>query len=199
MVSEVLPFVVLRECMTFMHNWMNALLKTDQGKKGHLSPVACGILYVSYFHQVRMKDVSERFHISKSTATDYVNNLEKKGYVKRVRGENDRRDIYIVPDWAGEQWILERETDVFAFLEKRMSVFSPDERETFVRLLAKFTGYGEGEEHGDVLMKSVAEAAKPSGLECRKINGRYERVEDMVIRVYGDNEKDTGRHGLLED
>ena len=196
--SETLPVVVVRECMTFIHNWMNALLRTDQGRKGGLSPVACGILYMSYFHKVRMKEISENFQISKSTATDYVNNLEKRGYVKRVRGEDDRRDIYIIPDWAGEKWILERETDVFAFLEKRLSVLSYDEREIFVNLLAKFTGYGDGEGHGEVMMKTVTEAAKPSGLKCRKINGRYERVEDMVRRVYGERKENSGADGQPE-
>lgn len=183
--SDVSALVTLRECMTFVHTWMNVLLQTDMGKKSVLSPVACGILYVAYFHEIKMKDVSERFQISKSTATDYINNLEKRGFVKRVRGEEDRRDIYIIPDRAGERWILERETDVFSFLKKRLSVLDKSEQETFVRLLAKFTGYGDGSEHEKSLFEIVGEAKVPCGEICMEENERFERVEMMVKRVYG--------------
>lgn len=183
--SDISALVTLRECMTFVHTWMNVLMQTDMGKKSVLSPVASGILYVAYFHEIKMSDISERFHISKSTATDYINNLEKRGFVKRVRGEEDRRDIYIIPDRAGERWILKRETEVFSFLKKRLSVLDEDEQETFVRLLAKFTGYGDGRDHEKSLFEIVGEAKVSCGEECRDENEKSERVEMMVKRVYG--------------
>ncbi|MBN2734868.1 MAG: MarR family transcriptional regulator [Methanomicrobiaceae archaeon] len=183
--DKMLPIVALRECTVFIHTWMSVLLRTEMGKKGMFSPVALGILYMAYFHKIRMKDISERFNVSASTATDYVNNLEKNGFVKRVRGEDDRRDIYIVPEKKGEKWILERETEIFSFLDKRLAVLEPSEQKTFLSLLAKFTGYGDGKDHDILLMNMVNEAAKEGTAAAEKEGGGYERVEEMVKRVYG--------------
>ena len=45
---------------------------------------------------LRMKDLAERILYSKSGFTNVVDRMEKEGFVKRVRPENDRRSILVV-------------------------------------------------------------------------------------------------------
>lgn len=186
--------VALRECMVFVHSWMSALTGTDRGKKSSLSPVALGILYMSYFHRIKMGDVAGRFSISRSTATDYVDNLEKKGYVRRVKDESDRRDIFIVPDKEGERWILETETRIFSFLNRRLGVLSASEQETFIKLLSKFTGYGDGKDHDLVLMETIKDACRNEPLPISDESGEYENVCDMVRRLYADDKMSSDKN-----
>ena len=52
---------------------------------------------------VRMKDLAERILYSKSGLTNVVDRMEKEGFVKRVRPENDRRSILVVLTDAGRK------------------------------------------------------------------------------------------------
>ena len=45
---------------------------------------------------LRMNELAERILYSKSGLTRVVDRLERDGYVKRVRPENDRRSIFVV-------------------------------------------------------------------------------------------------------
>lgn len=53
--------------------------------------------------RIRMTDISQRMMVSKPAATQMVERLVEKGYVERVRDENDRRVVYIQPSPAGEK------------------------------------------------------------------------------------------------
>jgi DNA-binding MarR family transcriptional regulator len=52
---------------------------------------------------LRMKDLAERILYSKSGFTNVVDRMEKEGFVKRVRPENDRRSILVVLTDAGRE------------------------------------------------------------------------------------------------
>ena len=45
---------------------------------------------------VRMNELAERILYSKSGLTRVVDGLERRGYVRRVRPQNDRRSIFVV-------------------------------------------------------------------------------------------------------
>jgi DNA-binding MarR family transcriptional regulator len=52
---------------------------------------------------LRMKDLAERILYSKSGFTNVVDRMEKEGFVKRVRPENDRRSILVVLTDTGHE------------------------------------------------------------------------------------------------
>ena len=56
---------------------------------------------------LRMKDLAERILYSKSGFTNVVDRMEKEGFVKRVRPENDRRSILVVLTDTGREKMLE--------------------------------------------------------------------------------------------
>ncbi|MCD1294937.1 hypothetical protein CUJ83_07995 [Methanocella sp. CWC-04] len=130
----------LRKCMALVHMGTNKAYGVRKGRKNELSSIAISILYTSYFMRIRMQDISRLYSISKSTVTDYVNNLENRGYVQRTRGENDRRDVYVEPAERGLEWVADNEKRMLAYMEKCTSRLTREEQEKFVELFSKFVG-----------------------------------------------------------
>lgn len=137
------PIAALRECMMLVQTGMNAIMGIDRGRRGELSPITAGILYLSSVQKTRMGDVARVFEVSGSTATGYIDSLERQGYVRREQGEEDRRDIYIVPAPRGERWIMETEARVFAMADVWLGRLHPTQRLQFIEWFSKFTGYDE--------------------------------------------------------
>jgi len=137
------PIVSLRKSVALMHIALNRIMGVDRGKKGGLSPMALSIVYLSYYKEIKMSDISNTFGICKSTATDYVDNLEKKGYISRMKGDSDKRDIFLVPTEMGKQWVLQREQQAFAYLQECLSRLTAQEQDQFVHLFFKFVGNDE--------------------------------------------------------
>ena len=97
--------VHLRRYMSLVHVSMNVAYGYNLGKKSELSPAGVYIVYHCHFYRLRMKDMAKMNNVSKSSVTESIDTLEKKGYVKRVRGEKDRRDIYIEPTEKANEWV----------------------------------------------------------------------------------------------
>ena len=59
---------------------------------------------------LRMNELAERILYSKSGFTRVVDRLEEEGLVRRVRPENDRRSILVVPTDAGRKLLDQART-----------------------------------------------------------------------------------------
>lgn len=132
--------VLLRRQMSLVQVSMNRAFGFDLGKKGDLSQVGGFIVYQCHFYRLRMKDLAAANKVSKSTMTQYVDSLEKKGYVRRVRGEKDRRDIYIEPTEKANAWVRETERKIFSYIQGCFSRLAPEEQTQFIELFNKFVG-----------------------------------------------------------
>lgn len=111
-----------------------------KGRKNDLTPVAALIIYLSVVTRLRMQDIARMFDVSRSTVTDYVDYLEKKGYVKRVRGEDDKRDVFIKPTGKGKEWVTRIDHKTLDYANDGMSRLTQEEQQAFLRLLTKFVG-----------------------------------------------------------
>jgi DNA-binding MarR family transcriptional regulator len=128
----------IRHSLSLIHGAISDILGLQKGKKSDLSPVAISILYNASTKKLQVGDITRIYDIKKSTASGYVDNLEKKGYVKRMKSEDDRRNTYIVPTEKGKKWILAKENKLAVYIEKRMKRLKPEEQERFVELLERF-------------------------------------------------------------
>lgn len=161
--------IKLRKSMALLNLAMNRLSGIDRGKKSELSPMAVSILYLSYFKKIRMNDIARINNITKSTATDYIDNLENKGYISRARSESDRRDIFIIPTGKGRQWILNNEERIFAYMRERLSCLTDEEQDLFIRLFFKFAGNDDALPYDaimEALMKRPLSGEIAEDLEC---------------------------------
>jgi DNA-binding MarR family transcriptional regulator len=104
-----------------------------------LAPSYGNILTVLYDNEgsLRIKDIGDLLGKEKSTMTTLINNLEKHGYVEKVRDENDRRNTYVrLTDKARR---IENEFNEIsaAVQERAYNNFSKDEKDELLRLLKK--------------------------------------------------------------
>ena len=132
-----------RKAISLIHGAISETLGLQKGRKSELSPVALSMLYTVTMKKARMNDVAEAYGIRKSTASRHIDNLEKKGLVRRSRDEADRRIIYVVPTAKGKSLIAENEKKLAKYVEKGMARLRPAEQEKLVELLVKFTGADE--------------------------------------------------------
>ena len=129
----------LQQALTLIHQTISNILGLQKGRKSDLSPIAISILYNSYSRKLKVTDIARLCDIRKSTASGYVDNLEKKGYVKRVKDKKNRRNTYVFPTAKGEKWIFSKEKALSNYVEKQMAKLTVNEQKEFVNLLTKFT------------------------------------------------------------
>lgn len=108
------------------------------GRKGEITFVASIIVLMASRKKLHMKEVAEVLDVSNSTVTDYVDYLENKEFVHRVRSDKDRREVFIELTDKGKGWIARNKQITLDYIDERMLRLSPEERATFVSLLARF-------------------------------------------------------------
>jgi Transcriptional regulators len=173
--------VLLRRQMSLVQVSMNRAFGFDLGKKGDLSQVGAFILYQCHFFRLRMKDLAAANKVSKSTMTQYVDSLEKKGYVRRVRGEKDRRDIYIEPTEKAKAWVAETEKKIFTHVAICLARLTPEEQAQFIPLFDKFVGNPGSGSYDRLFEQAIKNDFNPgkgeSDLKALEKNGKLLRRE----------------------
>ena len=120
---------------------MCEITELSKGKKSDLSLISMTIIRDAIMEKISIGDVVRRNGISYGTATECVINLEKKGYVSRVKSEADGRSVHVVPTKKALEWFDEMENRTHKYVLNGFSRLSPKEQETLVDLLARFTGF----------------------------------------------------------
>lgn len=133
----------------------NRAFGIEPGIKSDISPVESFIIYRCNFFKVNMKDLQKANKVAKSTTSHYIDMLEKKGYVIRVKDEEDKRNVIVVPTAKAKAWITETEEKVFDYVEGGMSRLTPEEQDKFIELFSKFVGEKESTSAKNI-MKSIS-------------------------------------------
>jgi DNA-binding MarR family transcriptional regulator len=128
----------LQHALNLIHETISRLLGLQKGKKSDLSPIATAILYQACTRKLQVTDISTTFDIKKSTASGYVDNLEKKGYVERQKEKANRRNTYVVPTEKGKRLVQTNEQVLADYIKKHMTNLTPQEQHQFIVLLSKF-------------------------------------------------------------
>lgn len=108
-----------RKDLTVMHGWILGYLYENQGK------------------EIFQKDIEAEFAIGRSTVTNVLNLMEKKGYLVRQSVEQDARLKKITLTSAGERMHLET-VEIIEVLDKRTkSGISQQELQGFFDVIEK--------------------------------------------------------------
>lgn len=105
--------------LTIMHGWIIAYLYNNQDK------------------DIFQKNLEREFSISRSSVTNILQLMEKKGYIKRVSVENDARLKKIVLTDEGKSTKSSIDKTIISIEHEIDSVFSPEEKQTFLFLIRK--------------------------------------------------------------
>jgi len=146
----------LRLYLSVIQAATNKAFGIGPGLRSDLSANESFIIYRCNFYDVNMKDIAHATDVVKSTVSYYIDVLEKKGYVRRVRGEKDKRDVFVVPTEKAKTWIAATEQKVFEYVAEGISRLTLVEREQFVTLLSKFVGETESMPY-EKIMRSIRE------------------------------------------
>lgn len=105
--------------VTIMHGWI------------------MGYLYINQDEDIYQKDIETKFEISRSTVTNILQLMEKKGYLTRTTGSHDARLKKIELTELGIKTHLDTVAVMDSFHEAMESNVTEEERETFLRVIAK--------------------------------------------------------------
>lgn len=86
---------VVRQIFMIQKNLMKNSIKAME--KDNLTRTEIAILFMVRREPLKATELAEKIGISASTLTGVVDRLVERGYVKRIRDENDRRVTFIVP------------------------------------------------------------------------------------------------------
>jgi DNA-binding MarR family transcriptional regulator len=148
------PDIVRMEKSVVLLQIISESIMIGSTRKDGLSQTYAGILYLSYWWKMKMQDIARISGVTKSTATHYIDYLEKKGLVRRVHDLDDRRDINIELTDAGRQWVEANHNRMIDYLKECESRFTKDEWKTMISLLARLVG-GLDERPYDVLIEEA--------------------------------------------
>ena len=124
-------------------------------RESGLSQIYASILYCSYWWKMKMQDIARINGATKSTATHYIDYLEKKGFVRRVRDEGDRRDVYVELTEKGREWVQTNTNKMMQYLQERQSGFTPEEWSTLIRLISRLAGMTDEVSYDELLQKAI--------------------------------------------
>ena len=97
-----------------------------------------GVLDILFHHRpLPLGQIAEKILKSEGNMTTVVDNLERRGWVKRERNERDRRVVTLLLSEAGRQVIEEVLPQHIQAIVEEMSILTQEELETLSRLCRK--------------------------------------------------------------
>lgn len=83
-----------------------------------------------------MSEIAQELLINVSTLSIAINKLEKKGYVRRIKNESDRRVVRIVLSEKGKRALSEHENFYYDIIREISSDMSEPEKREYIRMLS---------------------------------------------------------------
>ncbi|WP_407270261.1 MarR family winged helix-turn-helix transcriptional regulator [Radiobacillus sp. PE A8.2] len=110
------------------HRWREAF------KEYELTPPQMMIMFMlSEEEQLRISDISKKMSLANSTVSGIIDRLEKQGYVNRLRSEEDKRVVYIVPSVQVKELHESMRNMVTTFLGDLVDESSEAEKQQIVK------------------------------------------------------------------
>lgn len=96
-----------------------------------------GFLYRNRDRNICQRDIEDQFCIAKSTVTNILKLMEKKGYVIRVSGEHDARTKVLHLTAEGEEVHRKTIAKIHSLHDMIENGITDEERECFYRIIGK--------------------------------------------------------------
>ncbi len=126
----------LNELTYEMNNFIKKHYRRFDKDAQKLSDIEREILQHMYYQpEISLKDVSAHLDVPGSTLTSALDRLEKKGLMKRVKKEDDKRSYKLVPTDAGADMLERKDVLHERVFTDILSVLSIEEQSQFVELM----------------------------------------------------------------
>ncbi len=139
---------------------------TREGRSGEMA-----VMGVVAFHQVetgegiRITEIANQLKIAPPTVTQFINNLEKAGWVERRMAPRDRRSVLVFLTEAGKSQHEAFEAHMDEMFRKLAAHLGQEDTDHLVRLLDKVFFYFEDHirNHANECPQRPGEAGTPGG------------------------------------
>jgi DNA-binding MarR family transcriptional regulator len=112
--------------------------ETYQQASTNLLPQDMYLLERLYFKgDGRVLEIAKKFNIAPSTLTGIINRLEKQGYIERIRGQEDRKQVLIKITKEGKEVVDNHINEDKTFCNNFFGGLENQDRENFKELLEK--------------------------------------------------------------
>lgn len=114
----------------FPEEWINLDLKFSKSE-------IFALLFLDKRHEVTMTELVEYINSPMSTATGIVDRLVRNGYVKRDRGETDRRIVILKLTEEGNRFIKNLKDIISQYLDMVLNDLTEEEKEFLAHIVIK--------------------------------------------------------------
>jgi DNA-binding MarR family transcriptional regulator len=119
---------------------LRAVYQFERSKVAHFGLTYEGIYLLQYLRRkspARMGDIAEEMKIPVSTATRVVDRLQKKNLLSRCKDPNDKRNILVSLENAGDKIVQDVENHTFQVLTQNLADFKEEDIDGFIRTAAR--------------------------------------------------------------
>lgn len=95
------------------------------------------MLYIEKKREVTMSELVEYINTPMSTATGIVDRLVRSGYIKRERGETDRRIVVLQLTEEGTRLIVKLKDTIFSYFNLVIDNLTEEEKQFLTHLVIK--------------------------------------------------------------
>lgn len=122
--------------MSAIYRKINQIMK-EKVHEGITTDQFSTLQYVVQNQPCTSTEIANAFGIGKSAVTNQVNRLYKKGLIKRIRDEKDRRNIYLKVTAKGKKLVNFTEIELIRAFTPLLSQFEDDEISRFIHSLER--------------------------------------------------------------
>lgn len=122
--------------MSAIYRKINQIMK-EKVHEGITTDQFSTLQYVVQNQPCTSTEIANAFGIGKSAVTNQVNRLYKKGLIKRIRDEKDRRNIYLKVTAEGKKLVNFTEIELIRAFTPLLSQFEDDEISRFIHSLER--------------------------------------------------------------
>ncbi|GAA0595729.1 hypothetical protein GCM10009001_09820 [Virgibacillus siamensis] len=102
--------------------------------------------YIQKHEECTSTDIAHAFGVGKSAVTAQITRLYEKDLIKRVRDDNDRRNVYLFVTKKGIKLVEYTEEEIYAEIGKYLGHFDEEEITEFINSLEKLAAIMEQED-----------------------------------------------------
>lgn len=113
------------------------VLQEGIGKLNDITEQQWAVLKIISKKPIQMNELGHELMVSSPTITSLIDRMEKKGIVKRAEDGKDRRKIEIQLTPEGKKFYEKTRKQIMEFLQRSVSVLTPQETTELLVLLKK--------------------------------------------------------------
>lgn len=92
------------------------------------------------------KDITSKLDVNTSRVAAILNSLSKKGFIRRVIDDQDKRKIHVFITSLGKEFAKERRDDILNHVSQMLQMLGEEDAKEYVRISRKISEFVQNQE-----------------------------------------------------